>query len=290
MPPRATTLILSDTHLGRPGRRAVTADRLRPLWADGSVDRVVLNGDVAELQIPALRGAAARQLQRLTDHCQADGVELTLLSGNHDAYSVDRRHAFLADGRVLVTHGDALHPAITPWCSIGGETRRQITALLAALPIDRRLDLESVLYVYQHAAHSQFVHPTEAVYRIGPRRLLRSPWEVALILWYWLHVPQLGRAFLRDYAPHAEVLVIGHTHWPGVWRRGGRTVINTGTFAHPHRPRAVLVDETAGTLAYHKVERAAAGYRLGRALRTVACRPAADAVADRRDDPLVVAA
>ena len=105
------TLIISDTHLGKPGQ--VNAEALRPVWQ--GVDELVINGDTAEVQVPWLRGAAVRELDRLEQLTGQDGVKLTLISGNHDAYLTDRRCLQLADGRILVMHGDALHPAVAPW-------------------------------------------------------------------------------------------------------------------------------------------------------------------------------
>ena len=45
-------VILSDTHIGKPGRGAPSAESLRPLWQKAS--RLILNGDVAEIHDPHL--------------------------------------------------------------------------------------------------------------------------------------------------------------------------------------------------------------------------------------------
>ena len=59
----------------------------------------------------------------------------------------------------------------------------------------------------------------------------RRAWE---ILNAWLSHPGATAAFARRYFPRAEVIVAGHFHWPGLWRRDGRVVINTGAFVAPH--------------------------------------------------------
>ncbi len=53
--------------------------------------------------------------------------------------------------------------------------------------------------------------------------------------------------------PAARVLIFGHSHRPGVWQRGGRWVINTGSFALPCRPRAVRI--VGDRLTFHKITR-----------------------------------
>ena len=106
-------MILSDTHLANPGRGAGSAKALRPLWEGAS--EVILNGDVAEIADEMLRGLAARQVLELQEMAEDDGVKLTFISGNHDPLLTDRRYLRLASREVFVTHGDILHPAISPW-------------------------------------------------------------------------------------------------------------------------------------------------------------------------------
>lgn len=105
-------VILSDTHMGRPEAVVRSPAELAPLWR--GADSLVINGDVAEVHDPRHRVKAAGQVLELHDLCERDGVDLTLLSGNHDPYISDTRHLKLANGAVFVTHGDALHPSIAP--------------------------------------------------------------------------------------------------------------------------------------------------------------------------------
>lgn len=252
-----TTLIISDTHLGRPGK--ATAEALRPIWQ--GVDELVINGDAAEVQIPWLRGAAVRELDRLDDLTRRDGVSLTLISGNHDAYLTDRRYLHLAGGEVLVMHGDALHPAVAPWTR-SAKTMQKLTArALADVNPAERETLHTRLSVAQHVGHSEFLEEYVLSSRGegGIWHAVRRPWEVPLVMRYWRQEPGLAVAFIERYAPKARVMILGHSHRPGVWRRGGRTIINTGAFTFPGRPWCAIVGEAS--IRVDKIIKQAGAYR-----------------------------
>ncbi len=232
-------VILSDTHLGLPKRSVASPEMLRPIWQGAT--RLILNGDTADVHHPRHRSTAARQMLRLLDLCEADGVAVTVLSGNHDPYLSDVRHLSLAGGSVFVTHGDALHPSIAPWCAGAGRIRRAHDRAWAALDPEARGDLVHRLRVSQHAALAEWTE-RESTARTSLRRILLQPWMVARVLWYWRVAPDLAARFAADHAPHARYFVFGHSHHPGIWKRGALTVINTGCFGFPGRPRAVVVE------------------------------------------------
>ena len=58
-------VIISDTHMGRPNAPVASPDQLRPLWRDAS--RLIVNGDLAEINDARYRANAARQVCRLQD-------------------------------------------------------------------------------------------------------------------------------------------------------------------------------------------------------------------------------
>ncbi len=252
----ARTLILSDLHLGR-GPELPVADTIAafaPLWRD--VDRLVLNGDSAEIHHPRTWGRAARCFMQLIDRCDEDGVELVVLSGNHDPWLSDRRHLSLAGGSVLVTHGDAMHPAVAPWSPAAGRMRRAHDRAVASLPGEIRDRLEGRLLAAQHASFAEW--EDEATLRREAKRstvvnMLLRPWSFLQVLAYWHAFPRLAAEFASAHAPEAQIIVTGHTHRPGLWRVGPRTVLNTGSFVAPTRPRAVLVD--GGRVSLHRVVR-----------------------------------
>jgi hypothetical protein len=37
-------------------------------------------------------------------------------------------------------------------------------------------------------------------------------------------------------------VLIGHTHYPGVWRRSGRIIVNTGSFLNYMRAQAAIIE------------------------------------------------
>jgi predicted phosphodiesterase len=241
-------LILSDTHLGRPRGGVRSAAALRPLW-QGS-DRLIINGDTAEVHDHGCRAVAAREVLALREMCEADGVELTLLSGNHDPLLTDLRHIQLFGEEVFVTHGDVLHPAISPWTP---HARRlsELHAQARCAALDHGGgDAETTVYdAAQYAAHFQWdefvTKPQHHHGWVG--RKVEAMVKMARVMWYWHTLPRRAAAFARWYAPHCRYFIFGHIHRAGVWRDGERVLINTGAYTFPARPRAVVL--AAGRLS-----------------------------------------
>jgi UDP-2,3-diacylglucosamine pyrophosphatase LpxH len=251
------TLIISDLHLGRTrehDRAASPVRALAPLWSD--VDRLVLNGDSAEIHHPRTWGRAARCVLEIMDRCDADGVALTVLSGNHDPWLSDVRHLSLAGGAVFVTHGDVMHPAIAPWSPAAGRMRRAHEQAVARLPREIRDRLEGRLTAAQHASFAEW-QDEEALRSEADRSTMMNmvlrPWSFLQVLHYWHVFPRLAAEFAASHAPEARVVVTGHTHRPGVWHIDDRILLNTGSFIAPTRPRAVLLD--GDTISLHRIAR-----------------------------------
>lgn len=241
------TLILSDTHLGRPGRVSVAT--LRPLWQ--GFDRLIINGDAAELQQPRCRAAGARAVEQLERATGADGVELTLISGNHDAYLSDTRYLRLLGGRVLLTHGDVLHPTIVPWTRHAKVLAQQYAEAMARATAAQHRCMDFRHELSQHLAYREQMGISADGRDKGLSKLrqaLLHPIKVARILAYWRSVPTLVHRFVEHYDPAVEMVVLGHTHRQGVWQRQGRSILNCGSFDLPGRPRAVVVEGHAVTM------------------------------------------
>lgn len=256
MPER--TVILSDLHLGRPHASARSVDALRPLWVGAS--RLIVNGDAAETHHPDYREAADRELMRLIDGCERDGVELTLIAGNHDPSISGVRHLALCGASVLVTHGDVLHPAIAPWSPAAGDMWRSYRIAMRRLrhAIDDRL-ARKLVAAGRASVEEWSMRGDRAAYRPA-RSILRAPWTAASVLAYWRRAPRLAARLAARHLPSARLIVIGHTHRRGVWEIDGRTVLNTGCFGFPSRPGAVVID--GRRLRLVGIERAAGRYRL----------------------------
>jgi hypothetical protein len=73
--------------------------------------------------------------------------------------------------------------------------------------------------------------------------MLRLPLAPAQLLNYWREAPGMTAAFVRQFAPQARFIILGHTHWSGLWTIDGRVVINTGAFRFPGRPRMVRIEQ-----------------------------------------------
>lgn len=271
MPKRV--LIISDTHLAGSHSRARHPECLRPLWR--SADCLIINGDAAEVHHPFRRAEAARQILFLQSLCERDGVELTLLSGNHDAFISDNRYLSLADGQIFITHGDVFHPAIAPWSRSAQQLEREMAEALASLPPDDRDQLHARLAAAQHAAHTEWLgpRPDEGRFWSLCLDLLSPPTRLFKLLHYWKNIPRLANRFVQEHAPQSRFVVFGHTHRQGVWRFGERTVINTGGFSFPAHPRAVMVTPTE--LSIWSIQLHQGHFRLaGKPMHAFALQPA----------------
>jgi len=237
--PNDKIVIISDTHMGRPDRDACTAQQLRPLWHGAA--HFIVNGDVAEIQDPSMRSDAAKQIQDLQDLCDADGIKLTLLSGNHDAFLSDTRHLLLSDGRVLVTHGDVFHPAIAPWARGAKRMHWDTQRALSRFSSRQQRDIDVRLSASQHVSQSDFARQEPDEAPTGLMRMLTSPVSMGKVLHYWLTIPTEAARFAEGFAPTTEAVIFGHSHRQGIWRRRERLIINTGSFTFPGKPRAVAV-------------------------------------------------
>ncbi len=290
-------VILSDTHLSTPGRGAASAHALRPLWQ--GAQELILNGDVAEIADEKLRVPAARQVVRLLELAEADGVKVTLISGNHDPLITDRRYLRLAEREIFVTHGDILHPAISPWTEHAKQLQRLHADAVLSLDPGKARDMDHQLAACQHASSLQWDHfvtrpgGASAHSATAHPRLRQLRWRVAQAtklakaLYYWHTIPRRAMGFARRFAPESRFFVFGHIHRAGIWidrspgsPAGGRLIINTGAYQTPRNPRAVIIE--GHRLAVHRVQYDPAGHRLSRLpLRT--CTLQHEAIAARLD-------
>lgn len=255
------TVIISDTHLACGRRGARSAHLLRPIWQ--GADELIVNGDVAELSDARWRVHAARQVMELTDLCEQDGVKLTFLSGNHDPLITDRRYLRLHHGEVFLTHGDMLHPAISPWVSDAQKLRLLHDDAIASLQARQQLcTIDEQAQVVQHVSNQKWdqlashQHPPQG----KARKAASHAAKCARVLWFWHRLPTLASQFAERFAPECRYFIFGHFHRAGVWHLGGRTIINTGSYHAPCRPHAVVIQ--GQSLALHRVRFNLSGHRL----------------------------
>ncbi|MBK1828360.1 metallophosphoesterase [Haloferula rosea] len=255
-------LILSDLHLGHSASRIDRVECLRPLIAGAAT--VVFNGDTWQELASAFRQESERLLGDLRALCEELGAEPVFLSGNHDPGWPGKGWLELAGGRIVVTHGDAVMWAGSPWSREAFQRQEQLLALWAEHRLreddaGERLRWARKVAVTLKAAR----HPKG-------RSLMRRVWDAvnpprrALeILHAWWKHAELSDAFAARYFPRAEVVVTGHFHGRGVWDFGRRLVLNTGAHVAPHE--AMWVEWSEGWLRCGEVERGES-YRRGRVL------------------------
>ncbi len=236
---------------------ADSPDALRPVWA--GADELIINGDLAELHDDKCRVQSAKHVIRLQELCDADGVNLTVLSGNHDPFLTDQRHLSLRDGLIFITHGDALHPAISPWTAEASKLRKCHEDALSMLNDEERRNFLEQLAAAQHASHIKwdqaFTHPEPR--RGRARRMIDHGKKAAATLWYWHTLPRRAAGFAGTHAPQAKFFIFGHIHRAGLWQFDDLTVINTGGYGLPIKPRAVIIERDR--LTVRKIIRAQAG-------------------------------
>ena len=87
---------------------------------------------------------------------------------------------------------------------------------------------------------------------------MRDPGRLISVLRYWKECPDRALRFANTTGVQAPILVLGHSHNAGRWRRENRTILNTGAFGFPGSPYAVVLDDRG--VALQAVERTDQGY------------------------------
>lgn len=258
------TRIFSDLHYGHPGTLLRDVGQFAPLLE--GVEHAIFNGDTVEMRFAKEREKGAADLAVFRAFCEKAGTKPVFLTGNHDPALSNLNHLDLLDGALLVTHGDVLFHGLTPWsresAALKAAHHRELEAL--AHPAD----LETCLLAARRTALS--------VQHLGPRPHHRSKlrssaeflreiwplWRPLSILTSWARTPSCAGAFAARYRPEAKMIVIGHTHFGGVWRVGQRLVVNTGTFM-PYS-RRFAVDLISDGVAVREIVEKAGTFHPGR--------------------------
>ncbi len=276
--PAPSILILSDLHLGDRKRGIPTASMVRPLWRD--VDRLVLNGDTAELHDPKCTETAEHETRALIDACAEDGVVACAIAGNHDPFISSLARLSLRDHRVLVTHGHTIHrleprPLVEGQIMESGDEDSMVRT--------HRTDAGMLQDSFERTR--RLTPPPEELET--PRDLIGSlgyaisrPMVLWKIIRYWRNFPVWSDRYATHLQNEAQVVLVGHSHRQGIWRVGSRIVVNTGSPTWPGRPWAVrIVDQT---VSVHRIVRGGAQWSLDRnpvgviRLKESIIRPAAD--------------
>jgi UDP-2,3-diacylglucosamine pyrophosphatase LpxH len=234
--------ILSDLHLGHPASYLTDPARLAPLFEGAAT--VVFNGDTAEMLWLGNRDQAQEQLERLAEVCLAAGARPVFLNGNHDPVVSSASYLDLCGGVVLVTHGDILFPAVAPWSRDAAVVGPEHDRLVSEMDEQAWADLTERLIASKRATLRLEMHePRRRRGRFAGVALALGeswpPWRPLRIVHCWVKTPALADALAGQYRPAARYVIVGHTHWAGVWQRGERVIINTGSFL-PYSGRSAV--------------------------------------------------
>ncbi len=225
--------ILSDLHWGHPVSLVRRVEQLRPLFEGAGT--VVFNGDTVE-QGPGFGGRREPgDAAVFADVCRAAGARPVFVSGNHDPAISELGSLEVAGGKVLVTHGDVLFPEISVW----GRTRHEIREACERMylpnhqPVEEGLD-EVIARVREACINMLDDRGIDGLAWCGFRRfVLRQGWppgRARRIFRCWAETGLRGGRLAERHHTAPAFIVMGHTHFPGVWHRKSCTVINTGSY------------------------------------------------------------
>jgi predicted phosphodiesterase len=255
--------IFSDLHLGHKLSRINAVAGLRPLIRGAGT--VIFNGDTWQELAPPFRIRAEVMLAELRTLCAEEGAETVFLPGNHDPGWPGCGWLELAGGRVVITHGDVLFHASSPWKREILTARERVAEIWSAHPAADHDPVQRHLVARAIASELCSVE-----YPLG-RRLVQRAWDAATpphralwMLYAWITQASAAARFCETYFPAAKFLVIGHFHHRGCWRRNGRVIINTGSFVVPGR--AGWVEYEKGRLRHGIIDEPTDECRPGRQL------------------------
>lgn len=221
--------IISDVHFGDASSLVRKPEAMRPLF-DG-VQAVIFNGDTLETRTGprAVEQRGARE--RFLAFCQDHATPKHFITGNHDPDLSPHHHFDLAGGEVLVTHGDVLFKSIVPWDRNVRKLELLYAMHLERMPAERRHEFTTRLTACRAAAYDlPSTHDLDRKGLLGLIIKTWPPWRILHMVKAWNNLPTLAALFTRKHRPSARFVMVGHTHFPGVWDRHGVTVINTGSF------------------------------------------------------------
>lgn len=226
-------LVISDLHIGHPASLVRDIEQVAPLFKDFAT--VVFNGDTVEMLTRQNRKHALRQIESIGRTCLEQGATPIYINGNHDPMISSANHLDFYNDAVLVTHGDILFHELAPWGREADIMGREHTRILRRLDRDALRDFEQRLFAVREASIVLAMH--ELNYPQGKMAKLLTvlqeswpPWRVFRIIHYWMQTPHRAAMLSHIFRPFARYLLIGHTHYAGIWECEKRTIINTGAF------------------------------------------------------------
>jgi len=259
--------IISDLHIGHPATTVRRIEQLTPLLEGQRT--VIFNGDTVEMRYRSQRESAERNLGELRQLCARLDVLPVFITGNHDPMVSTIHHLDLLNRSVLVTHGDILFYSISPWSPEAKYMAAAHDEALASLGEDALTDFENRLHASKKAALALELH--EPPVRQGPLAKLLTvayqcwpPWRPLHIIRCWMLTPRRAAKLVKKFRPQARFILLGHTHYPGVWKRRGVVILNNGGFFPLSKQR--LVDIENGSLFFREIVREGEQFKTGKTL------------------------
>lgn len=265
--PTDPVLIISDLHLGHRASRIRRPEELEPLFKP--FHTVILNGDTAEMRNPDDRPLGRKLAADLGRVCHHVGSKAIFITGNHDPTISSLDHLDLHGGAVLVTHGDILFLGVAPWSRAAKPYRQTHQQFLEQLGEDAYRDFEQRLLATKRTSitlqmyeppltrkHQSWGGLHTVMHQLWP------PWRPLIILQAWWQTPGLTADLTHLFRPRARFTIIGHTHFPGIWHRGKRVVINTGSFLKYLAAFGVIIE--GGRLEVRSLHRCRGAFCFGR--------------------------
>ncbi len=252
--------ILSDLHLGHRVSRISSVESLRPLISGAGT--VIFNGDTWQELALVFHEKSGQMLEELKTLCREEGAEAVFLAGNHDPGWPGTGWVELADGKILITHGDALFFDSSPWSreAIAGQERiRELWKQHHAAADDAGERLKLAREIARFLLPRGFPKGKKLRQRVW--EAVRPPQRALNMLQSWLNQADAAAAFAEHYFPKAEVVLIGHFHLSGIWKKRDRLIINTGAYLPPGK--ALWVEWNDGWLSCGKVVEAPERCTLG---------------------------
>ena len=272
--PTDPILILSDLHLGHRASLIRHPDQLAPiLHGTGSV---IFNGDTSEMRNPEDRLVGRKLAADLARICHQVGRKAFFVNGNHDPTVSSTNHLDLAQGAILVTHGDILFLAVAPWSRDAGHYRKKHRQILEGLGPDGYTDFEKRLLASKRASiELQLIEePLTRGRSPGFRLFVRNcwpPWRPLMIMKAWHEVPRRAANLAQIFRPEARFVIVGHTHFPGAWKVARRVIINTGSFVPYFGACAAIIE--SGRIEFRQINSSQDRFVIGKLLRNFAVEP-----------------
>jgi predicted phosphodiesterase len=260
------TIIISDLHLGHRASQIRDPEELVPILKEAS--SVIFNGDTVEMRTAVDRPVGRHMAAVIARLCHSIGCRPTFVNGNHDPTVSKIDHLDLMDGQILVTHGDILFLGVAPWSRQALAYRKIHLRALSNLGPDALMNFEKRLLAAKRTSIKlQLLERPVTEHSKAPKLavLMQQFWpphRPFMILHAWLQTPTLAARLCDLFRPNAKYVIVGHTHYPGFWKRGLVTVINTGSYVLHFGALAVLLD--GESIEIRKVIKQKEGFVLGK--------------------------